>query len=98
MGSDSDLPVMQEAARILEDFGVEYDVTVCSAHRLPEETAAYARGASARVESRFSERAMMSALDTLYRRELAAAGLKEPLGRVEQSPGNPTAGEGMVPR
>ncbi len=48
MGSDSDLPIMKEAADILDDFGVEYDVTVCSAHRLPEETAVYARGAAER--------------------------------------------------
>jgi len=46
MGSDSDLPVMKEAAQILDEFGVEYDITVCSAHRLPEETAVYARGAA----------------------------------------------------
>jgi len=36
MGSDSDLPVMQEAARILEHFGVEYQLTVVSAHRTPK--------------------------------------------------------------
>ncbi|MEQ8201972.1 MAG: 5-(carboxyamino)imidazole ribonucleotide mutase [Syntrophomonadaceae bacterium] len=48
MGSDSDLPIMREAADILQEFGVEYDVTVCSAHRLPQETADYARGARAR--------------------------------------------------
>lgn len=35
MGSDSDLPVMQEAARILEHFGVAYELTVVSAHRTP---------------------------------------------------------------
>ena len=36
MGSDSDLPVMQEAARILEHFGVEYHLTIVSAHRTPK--------------------------------------------------------------
>lgn len=36
MGSDSDLPVMQDAARILEHFGVEYALTVVSAHRTPQ--------------------------------------------------------------
>lgn len=48
MGSDSDLPIMKEAAQILNDFGVDYDLTVCSAHRLPQETADYARGAAER--------------------------------------------------
>ncbi len=42
MGSDSDLTIMQEAVDVLEEFGVSYDVTVCSAHRLPKETADYA--------------------------------------------------------
>jgi len=45
MGSDSDLPIMREAVDILEQFGVAYDITVCSAHRLPKETAAYAEQA-----------------------------------------------------
>ncbi|KKT11873.1 MAG: N5-carboxyaminoimidazole ribonucleotide mutase [Candidatus Nomurabacteria bacterium GW2011_GWF2_43_24] len=36
MGSDSDLEVMAEAAKILEEFGVGYEITVGSAHRSPE--------------------------------------------------------------
>ena len=36
MGSDSDLDVMKEAAKILDEFGVEYELTVVSAHRTPE--------------------------------------------------------------
>jgi len=45
MGSDSDLPVMQEAADILKKFGVPFEMTVSSAHRTPARTARYARGA-----------------------------------------------------
>lgn len=37
-GSDSDLPLMREAAKILEEFGVEYEMTISSAHRSPERT------------------------------------------------------------
>ncbi len=37
-GSDSDLPVMKEAAKVLEEFGVEYEMTISSAHRSPERT------------------------------------------------------------
>jgi len=48
MGSDSDLMIMQEAVDVLEEFGVSYDVTVCSAHRLPKETADYALTAEER--------------------------------------------------
>ncbi len=36
--SDSDLSVMKEAGKILEEFGVEYDLTISSAHRSPERT------------------------------------------------------------
>ena len=36
MGSDSDLEVMSGAAKILEEFGISYDMTVASAHRSPE--------------------------------------------------------------
>ncbi len=42
MGSDSDLPVMQETARILAEFRVPFKMTVSSAHRSPERTAEYA--------------------------------------------------------
>lgn len=48
MGSDSDLPVMQETARILAEFKVPFEMTVSSAHRSPERTAEYARKAEGR--------------------------------------------------
>ncbi len=46
MGSDSDLGIMKEAGEVLEEFGVGYEYTICSAHRLPEETAEYAKNAA----------------------------------------------------
>jgi phosphoribosylaminoimidazole carboxylase PurE protein len=48
MGSDSDLPVMAECARVLEAYGVAYDLRVLSAHRSPEAAARYARRAESR--------------------------------------------------
>lgn len=36
MGSDSDLPVMSKAAAVLEKFGIDYEVTIISAHRMPD--------------------------------------------------------------
>lgn len=45
MGSDSDFPVMREAARALEDLGVDYKVGILSAHRTPEEMGEFARTA-----------------------------------------------------
>jgi len=48
MGSDSDLPVMQEAAKVLAELGVGYEMQILSAHRVPEDTAAYAWEAAGR--------------------------------------------------
>ena len=48
MGSTSDLPVMQEAAAILTEFGVKHEVTIVSAHRTPERMFEYARTAADR--------------------------------------------------
>ncbi len=42
MGSDSDLPIMKEACEVLEEFEVDYDLQVISAHRTPEEARKYA--------------------------------------------------------
>jgi phosphoribosylaminoimidazole carboxylase PurE protein len=48
MGSDSDLPIMQEATSVLESFNVPYELYLTSAHRAPERTTAFARGAAKR--------------------------------------------------
>jgi len=48
MGSQSDLPVMQDAVDILREFGVEVEVNIVSAHRTPERMFDYAKSASSR--------------------------------------------------
>ncbi len=48
MGSDSDLPVMRKAAEVLDLIGVEYELTIVSAHRTPDRMFAYAREAESR--------------------------------------------------
>ena len=48
MGSDSDLPVMQAAADILDELGVAYEITIVSAHRTPKRMYDYAESADAR--------------------------------------------------
>lgn len=48
MGSKSDLPIMQEAAKMLEKFGVSYEINVVSAHRTPELMVEYAQNAHKR--------------------------------------------------
>jgi len=48
MGSDSDLEIMREAEKALEEFGIPYEIDVTSAHRSPARTAKYAREAAGR--------------------------------------------------
>ena len=48
MGSDSDLPVMQQAAEILEQLGVDYEIDIVSAHRTPDKLFQFASGAHER--------------------------------------------------
>ena len=48
MGSDSDLKVMSKAAVMLEELGVDYEMTIISAHREPDELIAWTRSAESR--------------------------------------------------
>ena len=48
MGSDSDMPVMRKAAEMLERFGIEYEMTIISAHREPDVFFEYAKTAEAK--------------------------------------------------
>lgn len=48
MGSDSDAPIMNEAGKVLQQFGVSYEIGVYSAHRSPHRTVEYVRTARER--------------------------------------------------
>ncbi len=48
MGSDSDLEIMNETAKALDDFGIPYEIDVTSAHRSPARTMEFARTAASR--------------------------------------------------
>ena len=48
MGSDSDLPIMKEAAEILQQFGIAYELTIVSAHRTPQRMFDFASTAKSR--------------------------------------------------
>lgn len=48
MGSDSDLEIMREAGKALDEFGIAYETDVTSAHRSPDRTAEFARKAAGR--------------------------------------------------
>lgn len=45
MGSDSDLPIMEEAVKVLKDFNIGYEVKILSAHRTPDQHAEYSKTA-----------------------------------------------------
>jgi len=46
MGSDSDWPVMEAAAKVLDEYGITYSTDVISAHRMPEEMVTFAKSAA----------------------------------------------------
>ena len=48
MGSDSDLKIMGEAAKQLKEFGIPFEIDICSAHRSPARASQYARTAAER--------------------------------------------------
>ena len=48
MGSDSDMPVMAKAAEMLDKFGISYEMTIISAHRMPDTFFEYAKTAEDR--------------------------------------------------
>lgn len=48
MGSASDLPIMQEAASILKEFGISFEIDIVSAHRTPDKMFEYAKSAHSR--------------------------------------------------
>lgn len=48
MGSTSDLPVMEQAAQVLNEFGIPFEINALSAHRTPEQAAEFAKNAYSR--------------------------------------------------
>lgn len=48
MGSDSDLPIMKQVAEVLDEFGIDYELTIVSAHRTPERMVEYSKSARSR--------------------------------------------------
>ena len=48
MGSDSDMPIMAQAAEVLEQFGIDFEMTIISAHREPDTFFEYAKSAESK--------------------------------------------------
>ena len=51
MGSDSDMPIMAQAAEVLEQFGIDFEMTIISAHREPDTFFEYAKSADSKGSS-----------------------------------------------
>jgi len=104
MGSKSDFPIMEEAAKILKEFGVSYDIRVLSAHRTPKETCEYAEkfraqggkificgaGVSAALAGVVSAHTTLPVIGVPI--DAALNGLDALLSTVQMPPGVPVAG------
>ena len=63
MGSTSDLPVMEEAAKILNELQIPFEINALSAHRTPDEVKKFAKSASGGISS-FNKLVLLSNLLT----------------------------------
>jgi len=61
-GSKSDLPVLENAEKTLKEFGIEYDITVASAHRTPKKVEDYAKSAEEKYDLIIAAAGMAAAL------------------------------------
>ncbi|MFP4472958.1 MAG: 5-(carboxyamino)imidazole ribonucleotide mutase [Candidatus Omnitrophota bacterium] len=105
MGSQSDMPVMEAAEKVLDDFAVEYETRVLSAHRTPKETAVYAEGLKERgVQAAICGAGMSAALSGVVAAHTTLPvigvplnasdlnGMDALLSTVQMPPGVPVAG------
>ena len=61
-GSKSDLPVIEKAEKQLKEFGIDYDITIASAHRTPKEVEEYAKSAEEKYDLIIAAAGMAAAL------------------------------------
>ena len=85
MGSTSDLPVMEKAAKLLDEMEIPFEMHALSAHRTPAEVEAFAKGAKGRGIKVIIAAAGMAALD----------GMDALLAIVQMPPGIPVATVGI---
>lgn len=62
IGSESDLPVIEKAEKQLKEFGINYELTVASAHRTPKKVEAYAKAAEKKYDLIIAAAGMAAAL------------------------------------
>src|SRR3990167_9579702 len=110
MGSDSDLPVMQEAAKVLEEFGIGSEVHTLSAHRTPEAVVEYVTkseaggykvffggaGGAAHLAGVVAAHTALPVIGVpLLSRKMGAAGIDSLFSTVQMPPGIPVATVGI---
>ena len=92
MGSDSDLKVMSKAAVMLEELGIEYEMTIISAHREPDELIEWTRGAESRgIKVMIAGAGMAAALPGMCAALFALPVIGVPLSIMQMPPGVPVA-------
>ncbi len=108
MGSKNDMPVVEEAVKMLDSFAVPNEVKVLSAHRTPKQTAAYAEGLAARgvkvVICAAGGAAALSGVVAAHTQlpvigipldSMGFSGLDAVLSTIQMPPGVPVAGVGV---
>ena len=110
MGSDSDLPVMQDAAKVLEEFGIGSEVHTLSAHRTPEEVVGYVKkseeagykvficgaGGAAHLAGVVAAHTALPVIGVpLMSSKMGAAGVDSLFSTVQMPPGIPVATVGI---
>jgi phosphoribosylaminoimidazole carboxylase PurE protein len=108
MGSKNDLPIVEETAGMLKQFGVSHEMRVLSAHRTPKETAAYAEslagrgvkvvicaaGGSAALSGMVAAHTMLPVIG-IPLDSMGFNGLDALLSTIQMPPGVPVAGVGV---
>jgi phosphoribosylaminoimidazole carboxylase PurE protein len=108
MGSKNDLPIVEETAGMLKQFGVAHEMRVLSAHRTPKETAAYAEslagrgvkvvicaaGGSAALSGMVAAHTMLPVIG-IPLDSMGFNGLDALLSTIQMPPGVPVAGVGV---
>jgi 5-(carboxyamino)imidazole ribonucleotide mutase len=96
MGSTSDLPVMEKAAEILNDFRIPFEMNALSAHRTPEEVEKFAKNASGRGIKVIIAAASMTPLPVIgVPVKASLEGLDSILSILQMPPGIPVATVGL---
>lgn len=62
VGSQSDLPIVEKTAKTLKDLGIDYELTIASAHRTPKKVEAFAKGAEKKYDVIIAGAGMAAAL------------------------------------